>query len=582
MEAEVSCRNLRAAVEYVRSRADQEGVEALVRAAQAVEPSITEELLSDDTAWVSARVFRIVLETACRVLEDHDAPRKIGAHYVKSLSIGLMAPVFRAARTPELFFGRLPDNVARFNRIFSISVTAMSDRSALVRHNFVKDIAAYSDKRACDFTAGAYATVPEFYDGPTATVKEVQCVTRGDPYCEYLVQWKPQKGFLGKLLSPRRTNSSLLDETTNALVAAMERLEKRGHELEAQRRKEEQIRRRFQQYVPYQVVARVVGTEEARTELISGDKRVVTAMMADIRDFVGLTESIPAEEVVQTLNRFFSMTTRVIQEHRGTIDKFIGDAMLAIFGAPGSYGNDADRAVQAALRIKQEMEAFNREQERLGLRELQVGICLATGNAVAGNIGSELRWDYTVIGAPINLASRLQGFAKKLGTVVLADSATCLALRSCVEAELLRESSVRGLTMPVMVHRVERLQEQRRFLRYAVNLPAYTSATAGQIEDIGLGGLSLAHPHPIEEGQPVRLTFTLLDRELSCDGVVRRVSETDDGVRLGIQIPQSTADFDADFERFAAGHEPMPGKELSDPSGSGPLTPQNTLPYFKK
>ncbi len=572
MDAEVSCRNLRAAVEYVRSEGDQEGVETLVRAARAVDPAVTEEKLCDDTAWVSARLFRTVLEAACRVLGDRDAPLKIGAHYVKSLSLGLMAPVFIAARTPELFFTKLPDNVSRFNRIFSISVPAMSDSSALVRHDYIKDLEGYADKRACDFTAGAYASVPELYGGPIATVKEVLCVTRGDPHCEYLVEWKRQKGWLGTLISPRRTNTNLLAETTNALVAAMERLEKRGRELEGQRRKEEQIRRRFQQYVPYQVVARVVGEEETRADLLTGDKRLITAMMADIRDFVVYTDSTPAEEVVQTLNRFFSMASRVIQEHRGTIDKFIGDAMLAIFGVPGSFGNDADRAVQAALRIKDEMVAFNQEQQHLGQRELEVGICLATGNAVAGNIGSELRWDYTVIGAPINLASRLQGFAKKLGTVVLADSATCLALRSGLEANLLQEFNVRGLTMPVMVHKIERQREQRRFLRYAVNLPAYTSETAGHIEDISLGGLLLAHPHPLDEGQSVRLTFTLLDRELSCEGVVRRVTRGDEDVRLGIQIPQSGADFDADFERFAADHEPMEGKSPNEPSCGGPLT----------
>ena len=557
MAAEVSCRNLRSAVEYVRSQADQAGVEALVRAAQAVEPSISEELLCDDTAWVSARIFRTVLEASCRVLGDADAPRKIGAHYVKSLSIGLMAPVFRAARTPELFFNRLPDNVSRFNRIFKISVSQMSDHSVMVRHEYTMDLATYSNQQACDFTAGAYGAVPEFYDGPTATVKEVLCVNRGDPHCEYLVQWKKQKGLLGTLLSPGRGSTNLLAETTNALVAAMERLERRGHELEAQRRKEQQIRRRFQQYVPYQVVAQVLGTEEARAESLSGDKRQITAMMADIRDFVGLTESIPAETVVQTLNRFFSMTTRVIQEHRGTVDKFIGDAMLAIFGAPCSFGNDADRAVQAALRIKLELEQFNREQRRLGLRELQVGICLATGRAVVGNIGSELRWDYTVIGAPINLASRLQVVAKKLGTVVLADNATCMALRSDVQAEALQAANIRGLTMPVIVHQVQGLQEQRRFLRYAVNLPAYTAETTGQIENIGLGGVSLVHASAMEVGQPVRLSFTLLDRELSCEGVVRRVREQRGAVRLGIQIPQSGADFDADFERFAADHEPI-------------------------
>ena len=581
MEPEVSCRNLRSAVEYVRSKADQQGVEALLRAARAVEDTVTEELLTDDAAWVSAEVFRVVLESASRVLKDEEAPHKIGAHYVKSLSLGLMAPVFRAARTPELFFGRLPDNVSRFNRVFSVTTSMISERSALVRHQYEKAVDAYADKRACDFTAGAYAAVPELYGGPVAKVKEVLCVTRGDDCCEYLVEWTKQKSWFGSLLAPRqrKDKDNLLAETTGALVAAMERLESRRLELEQQRAKEEQIRLRFQQYVPYQVVARVLGPGQAGAAGLAGEQRQVTAMMADIRDFVALTESVPAEVVVQTLNRFFSMATGVIQDHRGTIDKFIGDAMLAVFGAPCSFGNDADRAVQAALRIKHELTAFNAEQQQLGLRGLDVGICLATGMCVAGNIGSELRWDYTVIGAPINLASRLQGFAKGHGTVVLADNATCMAMLSEPQTETIREARIRGLTMPVMVHKVEGIDEQRRFLRYAVDLPAFTADSAGRIENIGLGGVSLVHSEPMEHGQPVRLSFTLQDRELTCEGRVQRVITGPDGVHLGIQIPQSSAAFDVDFERFAAEHDPEPGAP-KDPAPTGGLARRNTVPGF--
>jgi class 3 adenylate cyclase len=569
MEAEVSCRNLRSAVEYVRQKGGPEAVGTLVRAARLVEPTLTEESLLDDTGWVSAEVFRKVLEAACRVLGDDEAARKIGAYYVKGLSLGLMAPVFRAARTPELFFAKLPKNSVRFNRVFSITVPNLNGESALVQHAYTKPIDTYGDERACAFTAGAYATVPELYGGPIASVTEISCVTRGDMFCQYVVKWKKQKGWFGWLLSLRRRRDGLLlAETTGALTDALERLERKRQELEEQRQNEERLRRHFQQYVPYQVVAKLLGPEEGGADSLAGEQRQITAFLADIRGFVDFSETHRAEDVVDTLNRFFTMASGIIEQHRGTIDKLIGDAMLAIFGAPYSFGNDADRALAAALHLKREIGRFNEQQRRLKLRPINVGICLATGHGIAGNIGSELRWDYTVIGAPINLASRLQSLAKDRGNVVLIDERTRRELHS--EAKLLpvEAASIRGLADLVSVHEVLGFDERRRFLRYAIDIPAFTADAAGRLQNISLGGMLLSHPHPVAVGEEMRLTFALQGRELTCDGKVRRVSPDAEGAKLGIELPHSSDDFDADFERFAADHEPLqpPPKKEEDES----------------
>jgi len=479
--------------------------------------------------------------------------------YVKSLGLGLMAPVFRAARSPELFFGSMPENVKRFNRVFAVEVSSLSDHAMLVRHRYLLPVDEYGAARACEFTSGAYATVPTMYGGPLATVKEVLCVNRGDPHCEYMVSWKKQKGLLGTLLSNVRQDDALLAETTSALAAAMERLEQRGQELEGQRLHEQHLREQFQQYVPRQVVERVLGQLPDHEAGTGGERRVVTALLADIREFVSYTQAHSPEQVVETLNRFFSMASEVIEDQRGTIDKLIGDAMLAVFGAPCSHGNDADRAVQAAVRIRDAMPAFNREQERLGLRPLKVGICLATGTGIAGNIGSELRWDYTVIGAPINLAARLQDLAKGHGDVVLMDEATRAALHGPVDARLIREARVRGLDRPVPVHLVEAHDERRRFLRYPVDAPVFTAEASGTLLDISLGGAAMRLQAALEPGHQ-RLAIGLHQREYSCEIWPVWCRPDGEHVLQGVAFGGLDAAFELQLEALAAAAA-APGEE---------------------
>ena len=144
--------------------------------------------------------------------------------------------------------------------------------------------------------------------------------------------------------------------------------------------------------------------EEVR---LGGANAKVSILFADIRGFTSLSEALPPERIVEILNEYFTRVTEVIFEHGGTLDKYLGDGLMALFGAPVSKGNDAANAVRAALGIQQLMTELNQEGTNRGWPDLRVGIGVNTGVVTAGNIGSPKRIDYTVIGDAVNVSARL-------------------------------------------------------------------------------------------------------------------------------------------------------------------------------
>src|SRR6185503_10587278 len=137
---------------------------------------------------------------------------------------------------------------------------------------------------------------------------------------------------------------------------------------------------------------------------------------SDIRGYTTLTERLGAQEVVAFLNEHFTAMTDEIVAHGGTIDKFMGDAVMAVFGDPGKPApDDAIRAVRAAIAMVQRREALNRERSRRGLEPIEIGVGIDSGLIVMGNIGSSRRFTFTVIGDAVNSASRLEGLTKTMG-----------------------------------------------------------------------------------------------------------------------------------------------------------------------
>jgi adenylate cyclase len=186
---------------------------------------------------------------------------------------------------------------------------------------------------------------------------------------------------------------------------------------------------------------------------LGGVNQKVTVLFCDIRGFTSMSETMQPEKVVEILNEYFSRVTDVIFDHGGTLDKYIGDAAMAIFGAPFSKGNDAANAVQAAVAIQTMICELNRDAAERGHPELKIGVGINTGVVTAGNIGSAKRLDYTVIGDSVNLASRLCGKAEA-GQIIVSES-TARELEETCPLCPLPPVMVKGKSLPINVSSVE-------------------------------------------------------------------------------------------------------------------------------
>ena len=164
--------------------------------------------------------------------------------------------------------------------------------------------------------------------------------------------------------------------------------------------------------------------EQAGTLNLGGDTQRVTILFADVRGFTPLSQERSPQEVLEMLNEYFEIASSVIEDHGGVIDKFIGDEVMSLFGAPLEKADDAERAVKAALALRDSMTELNQNREDNGEPSLLIGIGLATGDVVAGLMGSRKRLSYSVIGPAVNLAARLCGAAQPLEVLVSKELVT--------------------------------------------------------------------------------------------------------------------------------------------------------------
>jgi adenylate cyclase len=205
----------------------------------------------------------------------------------------------------------------------------------------------------------------------------------------------------------------------------------------------------LERFLAPEVVEMVVANPDIR---LGGVNKEVTVMFADIRGFTTMSEDMEPSRVVEILNEYFTRVTDVIFDNGGTLDKYIGDAVMAVFGAPISKGNDAANAVNSAIQIQRLLIELNRDAAARQWPELRVGIGINTGSAIAGNIGSPRRLDYTVVGDSVNTAQRLMTNAAG-GQILIAES-TAKKLGKTFDLARLPELQVRGRSEAVPVFSV--------------------------------------------------------------------------------------------------------------------------------
>jgi adenylate cyclase len=180
---------------------------------------------------------------------------------------------------------------------------------------------------------------------------------------------------------------------------------------------------------------------------MGGEKRKVTMLMSDLRGFTALSERLAPQRVVSILNSYFATMTKVIKQYEGTIDEFIGDAILVLFGAPTWREDDSQRAVACAVAMQLAMESVNEYLRQEDLPELEMGIGIHTGQVVVGNIGSPERMKYGVVGSHVNLTSRIQSYTT--GGQILISETTRKDLGGVVRVGKRLEIKAKGIVEPV-------------------------------------------------------------------------------------------------------------------------------------
>lgn len=208
-------------------------------------------------------------------------------------------------------------------------------------------------------------------------------------------------------------------------------------------RSERKIRNIFQKYVPKDVIDSVFMNPEA---MLVGQNRVLSILFSDIRSFTTISEGYSPDELVADLNKYFEKMVDIIISRGGVIDKYIGDAIMAFFGAPVKHADDAYQSVMAALEMQETLAEFNAERVLEGKPPFKTGIGINYGVVTVGNIGSEKKMDYTIIGDMVNLGSRLEGLTKQYKQGVIVSESVYRKIRSKIPCRMVDKVQVKGKT----------------------------------------------------------------------------------------------------------------------------------------
>jgi len=285
--------------------------------------------------------------------------------------------------------------------------------------------------------------------------------------------------------------------------------------------KETKIRANLQRYLSPNIANDIISKKEKL--VLGGEKVECSVLFTDICGFTSMSEKLPPESIVNMLNEYFSAMTKIIFENEGTLDKFIGDAIMAVFGAPIFTPYSARNAVKTGISMLKKLEELQKKWESEGNPSFKIRVGINTGEVIAGNIGSPDRMDYTVIGDNVNLASRLESNAKPM-TVLISDS-TYFKIKDLVTANPREPIMVKGKSKPVQTYEVtdikvptdEKVKVKRQYVRKDVSIfatfkiPPNTKTNQCIIQNVSCGGLLMNTRMEAVVGNNIMLDFTLPD-----------------------------------------------------------------------
>ena len=207
-------------------------------------------------------------------------------------------------------------------------------------------------------------------------------------------------------------------------------------------------------YMDPELADQLMTSGASNEEIMGGKQSVGTVLFSDVRSFTTITEELGAQGTVKLLNEYFTIMVDCITDEGGMLDKFIGDAMMCIFGTPVPHDDDPDRAVRAAIRMMTDLKTFNEKRASEGKMAIDHGMGINTDSIVSGNIGSPKRMDYTVIGDGVNLAARIESACKQYGAHILISEFTYKAVKATYRTRPVDYVIVKGKTEPVGVYEV--------------------------------------------------------------------------------------------------------------------------------
>ncbi|BAY24847.1 adenylate cyclase [Calothrix sp. NIES-2100] len=210
------------------------------------------------------------------------------------------------------------------------------------------------------------------------------------------------------------------------------------------------IRKTFGRYVTDEIVANLL--EQPDGLKLGGERRTITILTSDLRGFTAISERLPAEEVIKIINLYLGYMADAIAQYQGTIDEFMGDGILVLFGAPTSREDDAIRAIACAIAMQLAMEPVNQVMQQLGLPHLEMGIGINTGEVVVGNIGSEKRSKYGIVGDQVNLTYRIESYS--IGGQILISESTLKQVESLVRIDGQKAVQPKGVQQPINIYEI--------------------------------------------------------------------------------------------------------------------------------